>query len=168
MAPANAYIVIGKVIGLFGVRGGIKVFSYTVPRESIDQYAFWCLGEERTRVIVAAVRRHGNNIIANLVGIDTRDQASLILQQDIAVKKSQLEVLPDNEYYWYQLLGLKVVNMAGISLGQVKSLFATGANDVLVVNEDDKERLIPYIYNQYIKEIDLEHKIIKVDWQVDW
>lgn len=92
-----------------------------------------------------------------------------MLGAEIAVDRVQLPELAKEEYYWAELIGLEVLNMAGETLGKVDHLLETGANDVLVVKTDDKqERLIPYVKGGVVKEIDLEKGCLRVDWDPDF
>ncbi len=113
---------------------------------------------------------HGNGIIAKLKNVDDRTHAETLKGAEIWVAKAELSVLAEDEYYWFELKGLKVENLEGEALGQVTKLMETGANDVLVVMDelDKQEILIPYIKEQVIKRVDLEEKTIIVDWQKDY
>ncbi len=162
-------ILVGRISGLFGVRGWIKVFSYTEPRDNIVRYSPWhlrCAGGERA-VEVAAGRSHGEGVVAKLKGVDDRDAAAALAGADIEVDRRQLEPLPAGEYYWAQLLGLQVVDMQGRTLGAVDHLLRTGANDVLVV-EGDRQRLIPFVQGVIVRDIDLDAGVMRVDWEPDY
>lgn len=162
-------LVVGKVNGLYGVRGWIKLLSWTEPREqilSIPSWQLWLEGEWRQRN-VAEGRQQGKTIIARLEGISDRDQAVKLLGAEIAVAREQLPPLRPGEYYWADLIGLDVQLPDGRSLGQVDSMMATGANDVLVV-KGDRERLIPFIRDQVVREVDLDKGLIQVDWDPEF
>lgn len=165
-------IVIGQVSGLFGVRGWVKVFSYTDPREGILDYADWQLGTEGDfrPVKVAEGKRQGKTIVARIEGIDDRDQAAKLIGEQIAVKRSQLPTLEEGQYYWADLKGLKVVTETGVELGTVSGMMATGANDVMVVQGDqgEQERLIPFVFGDRILDVDFDNHVIRVDWDPDW
>ena len=108
-------------------------------------------------------RAHGKQIVAQLEGYSDRNQAELLRGLDIAVARSQLPAPQQGEYYWLDLIGLRVFTIGGVDLGIVDSLMETGANDVLVVN-GDKQRLIPFVVNEYIRQVDLKQGKIIVDW----
>ncbi len=108
----------------------------------------------------------GKGLAAKFKGLDERDEAAKLLGQDICINHSQLELLEAGEYYWSQLIGLRVVTRQGESLGIIKSWLETGANDVLVVS-GDRERLIPYVPDTVIQSVDLEEGCVEVDWHVD-
>ena len=112
--------------------------------------------------------------MAHIVGVDNRNDAELYKLKDIAVEQSQFEALQDDEYYWHELIGLRVItdDAQASDLGVVHEMLETGANDVIVVRPDsksvdDKERLIPYAPELFVKEIDLNAKRIRVDWQLE-
>ena len=162
-------IVIGKVGGPFGVKGWIKLLSWTEPREEIAEYTPWQIGRggEWKDWKVAEFRLHGKGLAARLVGLDDRDKAAELLGADIAVWRDQLGEPEPGRYYWADLVGLEVKSLEGSSFGRVDGLMATGANDVLVV-KGERERLIPYIQEQVIKSVDLDAGIITVDWDPDF
>lgn len=174
MTASSDYIVVGKISGLYGVRGWVRVFSHTQPRENILTYKTWYLqdGSEWTPFELESGRLHSKGVVAKLVGYDDRDQAIKLQQKTIAIKREQLADLDDGEYYWHQLVGLKVSNLEAIEFGIVDSLLETGANDVMVVKEpgqgEEQERLIPFIQGEVIKEIDLESGTMLVDWDADF
>jgi 16S rRNA processing protein RimM len=158
-------ILVGRVCGVFGLAGWIKVFSYTEPRENIVRYTPWhLLFEGCERVMkVADGRRQGNGVVAKLAGVEDRESAGELVGTDIAVLPAQFEPLPAQEYYWTQLVGLEVVNTEGCVLGTVDHLLRTGANDVMVLT-GKRERLIPFVRGQIVQDINLDVGVIKVDW----
>lgn len=162
------WVVLGRVSGLFGVRGWVKVFSDTAPRENILDYRSWYLkrrGEWRPYRLLEG-RRQGKGIVARLEGCGDREQAAELVGADIAVRREQLPAAADGEYYWTDLQGLRVVNLGGIDFGRVDHLFETGANDVMVV-KGERRRLIPFI-DGVIDGVDLEAGVIRVDWDQDF
>ncbi|MDJ0805699.1 MAG: ribosome maturation factor RimM [Gammaproteobacteria bacterium] len=162
-------IVMGRVSGLFGVSGWIKVFSHTEPREGILDYSPWYLKQQGVWQAheIEAGHRQGRGVVAQLRGYDDRDQVAELIGCDIAVQREQLPELQENEYYWSDLQGLQVVNLEGVELGKVSHLFETGANDVVVV-KGDRERLIPYTWGQAIRRVDLAAGLMVVDWDADF
>ncbi|MEJ2423939.1 MAG: ribosome maturation factor RimM [Candidatus Thiodiazotropha sp.] len=162
-------ILMGRVSGLFGVKGWLKIYSHAAPREGILDYKVWYLMRDGNwqPFRVAAGQRQGKSVVAHLEGYDDRDQATSLLGSDIAIRREQLPALADGEYYWSDLEGLRVVNLQGIELGVVSYLFETGANDVLVV-KGERERLIPYTLGMAVKSIDLQDGLLTVDWDPDF
>lgn len=162
------WVVLGRVSGLFGVRGWVKVFSHTAPASNILEYPVWNLmrPEGRIEVRLTEGRVHGKGIIVHLEGYDDRDRAATLLGVEIAIRREQLPDTDENEFYWVDLEGLQVRTRDGAELGRVDHLFETGANDVMVVR-GERERLIPYVDGVVI-EVDLAHRTITVDWDPDF
>jgi len=170
MASSTAdRVVIGKISGLYGVRGWVKVFSYTDPRENILNYSPWQIrrGDAWKQYSVKEGKRHGKGVIVRLEGCDDRDAARQLISSTIEIERSQLPAIGSDEYYWQDLVGLTVVNKDGTELGQVERLVETGANDVLVV-QGERERLIPYVRETVVTDIDLQEGVIHVDWDKDF
>ena len=171
-ANKDGLILLGQISGVFGVKGWLKVFSYTNPRSQIITYKRWYLGANKQNMMrLEAGQAHKQGVIAKLTGIDDRDQAMDLLEQEIWVDQDVLPKLPQGEYYWYQLIGCQVIDSNNRILGQVSDLMETGANDVLIVTaqQDSKqEYLIPYIWQQVIQSIDLDRRQIRVEWDVNY
>ena len=161
-------IVLGRIAGTFGVKGWIKVFSYTGPREAILEYENWLLKRDDVwRVVtVEEGKPHGKSLIAKLANIENRDAAVELVDFDITVLRKELPETKEGEYYWADLEGLQVLHRDGRLLGRVTNLLATGMNDVLVV-EGDLERLIPFVMDKFILDVDLVNGVISVDWEWD-
>jgi len=161
-------VVLGRITGVFGVRGWVKVFSYTEPREAVLDYDHWLLsGKEGWQpATVAEGQRHGKTVIVRLDGIDDRDQAASLIGTEIGVRKGDLPPTDAGQYYWSDLEGLRVLDRDGRELGTVARLMETGANDVLVV-QGERERLIPFVMDKVILDVDLAAGVINVDWEWD-
>jgi 16S rRNA processing protein RimM len=162
-------VVLGRLSGLYGVQGWLKVFSDTEPREGIIKYPDWWVRQQGgwKRMRVEQGRRHGKGVVVKLEGIDNRDAAAKLLNAEVAVDRNTLPETAPGEFYWTDLEGLTVVCVDGTELGRVDHLIETGANDVLVVT-GERERLIPYIPEQVIKQIDLEQGRMVVDWDPEF
>jgi len=162
-------ITIGRISGLYGVRGWVKIFSYTHPIKNILNYSPWQLGQhgQWQTISVSEGRSQNKGIIARLESINDRDQASRLLGAEIAVERQQLPQPSEGEYYWADLTGLTVINREGITLGQVDYLLETGANDVLVL-KGERERLIPFLLEQVVLDVDLAQSVLRVDWEADF
>ncbi|MFP4062585.1 MAG: ribosome maturation factor RimM [Halochromatium sp.] len=154
-------VVLGRLLGAHGVRGWLKVFSETSPIENIFGYTPWLIDGEAHRVV--AWRRQGKGLVAQLQGYDDRDQARALSGKTIAIRRDQLPPPSADEFYWIDLQGLRVETSAGVALGQVSHLIETGANDVLVVR-GERERLLPFVWEQYVLEVDFEAGRLLVDW----
>lgn len=162
-------VVLGRIVGLYGVRGWVRVHSWTRPPGNILDFPVWFVGRDgnwQERPVLDA-REQGRSLVALLQGYDDREVARELLQADIAVPRSDLPATEEDEYYWADLFGLTVETAAGVGLGRVERLMETGANDVLVVR-GDRERLIPFVVGDYVLDVDLERGIIRVDWDPDF
>lgn len=161
-------VVLGRISGLFGVKGWVRIHSYTDPREAILDYGHWVVGAqgEWASAELAEGKRHGKTVIARLAGIDDRDAAEEFVDALIGVPRENMPATAEDEYYWSDLEGLQVVHRDGKLLGKVAHLLETGANDVLVVR-GDREVLIPYIKDEVIEDVDLAAGVIRVNWEWD-
>lgn len=165
-------IILGKIGAVYGIKGWLKIHSYTEEPEAIFDYSPWVLnlGGNKQNVEVSEWRRHNNGLIAKFSDINDRNDAQLRTGAEIIVADEQLPELPEGEFYWRDLIGMDVVNEQGYNFGKVTDIMETGSNDVLVVkaNRNDafgkKERLIPYLEDQVIKSVSLDNKQIDVDW----
>lgn len=170
MSRASDTLIVGKIGAPYGVKGWVKITSYTEQLEGIFEYTPWFLGSDSEEYKVDLWRTHNKGVVAKLVGVESRDDAEAIKNLDISIKAEQLPQLADDEFYWRDLVGMQVVTENGYDLGVVKELFETGANDVMLVkaNPNDafgqKERMLPYLYDQVIKQVDMQARTIKVDW----
>lgn len=169
-APDAPTLVVGRVIGPFGVRGWVRAVSYTRPPENLADFPRWwltCPGGQTQCVEVLEARPHGTGVVARLAGCDDRDAAEALARTDIRLPRSELEDPAAGEYYWADLVGLEVVNAEDVPLGRVTGLLETGANDVLVVADDGRERLIPFTPGRHVLAVDTTARVIRVDWHPD-
>ena len=167
-AKQQKWVTLGRVSGVFGVKGWLKVQSYTQPRDNVAAFGVWTLrlaGIER-RFEVEDGRDHAGSVVAKLRGIEDRDRAREWMGADIVVEREQLPPVGAGELYWTDLEGLEVRDVAGTVLGNVEYLLATGAHDVLVVGRKP-ERLIPFVRDSVVKDVDLAAGRIVVDWPLD-
>jgi 16S rRNA processing protein RimM len=164
-------IPLGKIVGVFGVKGWVKIFSETRPREQIFKYSPWTLEHNGSVVEIKVLdgRTQGKGLVASLEGVTDSDAAKELVGAEISVPQQALPATGIDEYYWSQLIGLRVENLRGDDLGQVTGLFETGANDVMVVKGDkvDKEHLIPFTEFAVI-EVNLDDEKIVVDWDPEF
>ncbi len=169
-------IVLGKVGSVHGIRGWLRVFSFTEYTEDIFKYQPWFIyhSSQWQQLELEGWKYHNQDIIIKIKHIDDRISAKLITNCEIIADSVQLPLLEGNEYYWKDLIGCQVITTKGYSLGYVQNLMETGSNDILIIkiNLKDafgiKERLIPFLDEQVIKNVDLLTKIIKVDWDLDF
>ena len=162
-------ISVGKVSGVFGIKGWVKIFSYTESRENILKYSPWLLkkGSETKVLKVVEGNSQGKFLVAQLEGVSDRDQAAALMGWEIFIKAEQLPKARKGEYYWSDLIGLTVKTTLGVELGVVDSLLETGANDVVIVT-GERDRVIPFLQNETIIEINLDLGLMIVDWDPDF
>ncbi len=168
-----AWITVGRIGAPYGVKGWVKIQSHTEIPSNILDYDPWYLRPEKAadadwrEARLDGARVHGKGVVAKFAGCDDRDAAVLMRGQEIAVRREQLPAAEEGEYYWIDLVGLRVETLDGTELGRVDHLMATGANDVLVV-EGERQRLIPFVTGHIVKDVDLDAGVIRVDWQADY
>ena len=164
--------VVGKLGSTYGIRGWLRIYSSTEQAESIFDYQPWFLkikGEGQPTEL-ENWRHHNHEIIVKLKGVDDREAAQILANVEIGVDLSVFPELEEGDYYWHDLIGCSVVNLEGYTMGTVTEMMETGSNDVLVVKANTKdafgkqERLIPFLYEQVVKRVDLTTKTIEVDW----
>ncbi|WP_444436779.1 ribosome maturation factor RimM [Pseudomonas sp. A6] len=174
MPAAEEMIVLGKIVSVHGIRGEVKVYSFTDPLDNLLDYRRWTLrrGTEVRQAELVSGRVQGNVLVAKLKGLDDREVARTYADFEILVPCSELPELDDGEFYWSQLEGLKVIDTNGQLFGILDHMLETGANDVMVVKPcagslDDRERLLPYT-EQCVQSVDLAAGEIRVDWDADF
>ena len=170
------YVELGKIVGVWGVKGWIKLHSYTRNRADIAQYKTWFLSRHKKgpekdagfrQINVLQCREQAKGIVAQLEGVDDRDQAAVMSGFGIWVKESDLPKLAEGEFYWQQLIGLTVSNNDS-EIGTVGSILETGANDVLVCKrKESSDVLIPYT-DEVVLEVDVKAGRMTVDWDPDY
>jgi 16S rRNA processing protein RimM len=170
-------VVLGYVSGVYGIKGWVKIVSFTRPLENILDYPRWWLklrdGEEALSANIVEGRAQAGGIVALLAMADgntalDRNAAAALIGRQIAVDRSELPKLRRGQYYWSDLIGLAVESKEGVALGRVVSLIDNGAQDVLVIADGEIERMIPFVHEAIIQEVDLAAKKIVADWQPDY
>ena len=169
MSAKEKWVILGRVSGVFGVKGWLKVQSYTEPRDNIVGFDAWTLRMNGVDHSFKVEEGHGHagSVVAKLRGLDDRDRARDFVGADIVVPRERLPAIAPDELYWTDLEGLEVRTTTGIVLGNVDHLLATGGNDVLVL-DSSPQRLIPFVVGTVVKEVDLKRKLIVVDWSPDY
>lgn len=159
----------GRVVAPYAVKGWIKLQTHTEYPDSLLDYEVWRLGRNGNwrdyRLLDGKV--HGQYLMASLEGVGDRTAAEALMGLDVAVLRQEMPEAEEGEYYWDDLVGLDVVNLAGEALGRVAGLLETGANDVLQVRDGERERLIPFV-DAVVKEVDLAAARLVVDWGLDY
>lgn len=179
MAPSdvvttdNAPLVIGKIHGVYGVKGWVKVFSHTQPRENILRYHPWLIqspkhpqaGWQTWGVQQTQVHNGGKTLTAHLEGVDDREQAKALMGAEIAIWPQQLPP-PEQGYYWVDLIQCSVwCQSSQTQLGKVIEMVETGAHDVMRVQKQNGQTLlIPFVMPDIVQSVDLEQKHIWVEW----
>lgn len=164
---------LGRIVGVFGIKGWVKIQSWTRPIENILEYPVWQVGRAgRWQTLkLAEGRAQGNRLVAQLANVDgepvtDRNLAEGLVGCEIAVLRGQLPPTAPNEFYWVDLVGLEVENLEGRQLGRVSELFETPAHDMLVV-QGARECLIPCVIGPIVKNVDLSARRMQVDWDPD-
>ena len=161
-------ICVGHVLGAHGIKGWVRVYSNTSPRENVVAYSPWRVevGDELKTLAVDG-RAQGKNILARLEGIENRDQAEALTGCKLYISHQQLPRLEAGEYYWSDLIGMRVESLAAEPLGTIESMLETGADDVMVL-KGERERLIPFVIDDIVREVDLEGRRLVVDWSPEY
>lgn len=169
-------IVLGRLVAPYGVKGWLHLHPFGDDPASWRRMSAWWLGREAegsdwSEFGLDTLKPHGDGWIVKFMGIDDRGGAESLAGRFVAAPREGLPSTADGEYYWADLIGMRVVNSAGVILGEVASLLATGANDVLVVRDGEgkaaRERLLPFV-DAVVKRVDLPGATIQVDWEADW
>ena len=187
---ASDSLVIGKIVGCFGIKGWVKIHAYTDPVENFLAYDGWAIKAQDSRarahdnesLVFDAGHRQGKGLVAHIKGVDDRTLAESYKGLEVVVRATELPGLDEGDFYWRQLQGLQVWcreqgaetgSDERVLLGTVDHLIETGANDVLVVKAcegsiDQKERLVPYLPDDVVTRVDLEKAVIEVDWFIEF
>lgn len=165
----DSIITLGKINGVFGVKGWVKVYSYTAQQDAILSYKSWYLkqGGEWKQAKLLAGQRQGKGIVASIAGVTDRDQALALQGTLVGTLREALPELPAGQFYWSDLVGLTVVTVGEQNLGKISHLFETGANDVMVV-VGDRERWLPWLMHDVVKQVNLDEGTVRVDWDPDF
>ena len=162
-------LVMGRIASPFGVKGWLRINAYTAVADDLLDYSPWYLklkGQWQAVEPVAG-RHHGKGVVVQLKECHDRDAAAALTGTEIGIYRSQLPPVDADEYYWSDLIGMQVITKEDQVLGVVDHLLETGANDVIVV-KGKHECLVPYIREQVVESVDLENRIIRVDWDPDF
>jgi len=165
----SSLVEVGEIVGAFGVLGWVKIRSFTDPPANILKYIPWALGSSEAPRSARLVegRPQGAAVVARLEGVEDRDQAIALKGTRILVPRQCFPEASPGTYYWADLIGLDVVTVAGVALGKVRGLLETGANDVLDV-KGERDRLIPFVVGEFVKNVDLAESRITVDWDPEF
>jgi 16S rRNA processing protein RimM len=161
-------VVLGRISGTFGVKGWVRVHSYTDPPENIFEYDEWLMNRagQWSAVEVTDGRMTDKGVLVKLAGIETPEEARLHVGTDIGVPRSQLPTPEPGEYYWSDLEGLQVLGSDGKVLGNVDHFRSTPSGDVVVIR-GKREHWVPFVKERILK-VDLAAGQITLDWAEDW
>ena len=174
LTPPSDIVVLGKIVGPYGLRGAVKVFPFADDPVSWSGLASWWVGREgaapeawqETKLVRCKV--HGDVLIAQLDCLPDRNASEAAKGLFVGVPHALLPPTGKDEYYWADLIGLEVFNRRDQWLGRVLGLIETSANDVLRISDGgDKERLLPFVA-AVVLEVDLSARRVRVDWETDW
>ena len=143
------FILLGKVTKPHGIRGEVKVYPFSGQPENFLHYreVFFALREEGERIpyTVEKCRVQGNQVLLQLKGCSTRSEAEELVGRQVWLDSQDLPELEKDEYYWHDFVGKRVITEDGNELGKVTGILETGAHDILAVNDQNNEYLIPVI-----------------------
>lgn len=176
MSSNQQPVVLGKLGSCHGIKGWLKITAYTDSVEGIFDYSPWLIKEngEWREVKVIQWRYQGKAVVAELEGVTTRERAQMLTNCEIGILPEQMNDLPEDEFYWRDLIGCEVINTNGYNMGVVEQIVETGSNDVLLVKANAKdsfgkvERMLPFVPGQFILKVDVQGKQILVDWDPDF
>ncbi len=166
---------VGYVAGAYGLKGGIRITPFSPDADALLTVKTWWLDKPVLRpVTVRTAKMHSGDVVATLDGLSDRESAEALKGASVQVSRSAFPALPDDEYYWSDLIGLDVVNLQGEALGKVADMMSNGAQSILrIVPLPDPgvdkapERLVPFV-DQFVKTVDLAARKITVDWGLDY
>ena len=167
---ADKHIIIGRFGRTYGLGGWLRVHSETAEKMVITDYHPWFVEANSgwEEVKITNVKPHGKTLIAHIKNIDNPEEAEAYKGKAIFIMRNQLAKLDKGEYYWTDLEGLTVIARNGKAIGIIQSLMETGSNDVMVVAGKNKRYLIPFFKGEVILNIDLEKKMMTVDWDTEF
>jgi len=171
-------IQVGHITGAYGLRGGIRVSPYSLDADALLSVKTWWLDKPSLRPVqVRNAKSHSGDVTATLVDVSDREAAEALKGATVQVSRADFPELPEDEYYWTDLIGLDTVNLQGESLGKVTDMMHNGAQSILrITPEADPnaapdakapERLVPFV-DQYVKTVDLQARLITLDWGLDY
>ena len=169
MTDTRQRVAMGYIKGVFGIKGWLKIAANTEYADSLLDYPEWQLSKDgkTLNVTLEAGKIVSGELQVKFEGIDDRDQAFALRGYTIEIPREEFAPTEEDEYYWADLVGMTVVNKDNIVLGKVINLMETGANDVLMINGEHGQILIPFVSN-YIETVDTEGKTITADWGLDY
>jgi 16S rRNA processing protein RimM len=167
MLKDNNLVSMGKIVSAFGIHGWVKIKTSANPDNLQKHDQLHVLINNQVQMLkIEKLVAHGDILNTKFVEINDRDQALALRGAIISVSRDDFPQLAADEYYWTDLIGLKVINQQQELIGIVDSLMDTGANSVLVI-KGEKQHLIPFVAN-YVIDVNMQDKCISVDWGLDY
>ncbi len=168
-------IVMGRIVAPFGIHGWLKVQPLGDDPMSWRRMQQWWIGrnpdsqvlEDWRPVSPGGLRLHGKGVVLTFAELADRTAAESVDGWYIAAPREALPKTAKDEYYWADLVGLTVLGREEVCLGRVTGLIETGAHAVLQVQDGELERLIPFVA-AYVGDVDLQRRVVRVDWEADW
>jgi 16S rRNA processing protein RimM len=171
-------IQVGYITGAYGLRGGVRVTPHSLDADALLSVKTWWLDKPSLHAVkVRKAQYHSGDVTATLVDVADRDAAEALKGATVQVSRADFPELPEDEYYWTDLIGLDAVNLQGDALGKVTDMMHNGAQSILrITPETDPnaapdakapERLVPFV-DQYVKTVDLQARLITLDWGLDY
>jgi 16S rRNA processing protein RimM len=168
MSAAERMIVLGRLGGAYGVKGWIKVESYTDPPVGLLDYPVWNVanrdgGWEQVRVREGRMHGTGRTLVVSVEGVADPEGARRYANREVAMPRSAMPATEPGEYYWEDLLGCRAANLDGVELGEVAHFLEFPANPVMVIRDGARERWVPLV-PLHLKRVDLDARRVVVDW----
>ncbi|UDG81286.1 Ribosome maturation factor RimM [Candidatus Profftia lariciata] len=165
-------VVLGKIGSAYGLYGWLKIFSSTENTKKIFEYQPWFIHNNNQwwHINLENWKGYKKDLIIKIKGINDRNTANRLTNLEIVIEYSQLPKLQNGDYYWRDIINCQIININGYYLGQIVNIIETGSNDVIVVQENKRDKcnikkhLIPFLDGKVIKNVNLKNKIITVDW----
>jgi 16S rRNA processing protein RimM len=172
---------VGHVTGAYGITGGIRISPYSPDADALLKAKIWWLDKPALRSVqVRTARIHSGDVVATLADVKDRDAAEALKGATISIPRSEFPALPEDEYYWADLIGMDVVNLQGEALGKVTDMMHNGAQSILritpvpghapsagLATKEAQERLVPFV-DQFVRQVDMAGKKITLDWGLDY
>jgi len=163
-------IVMGRIVAPYGLKGWVRIEPYGATPDSLSTHPSWWVGRNgdwREMKVAQSVLQHGANLVARLEGCTERDAALALKGSELALKREALPQNAKDEFYWADLVGLKVLNLKDEELGVLAELFENGAHPVMRIVDGETERLLPFV-EQVVRQVELALGLIRVEWELDW
>lgn len=168
---------VGYISGAYGLRGGVRVTPFSMDADALLNVKTWWLDKPSLRPVqVRNAKFHSGDVTATLVDLSDRDAAEALKGAKVQVSRADFPALPEDEYYWTDLIGMDAVNLQGEALGKVTDMMHNGAQSILritpvadpaVPDANAPERLVPFV-DQFVRTVDLQARLITLDWGLDY